>query len=156
MKYIVNNNLTQNKELVYEESFWSGKKTVTYNTTPLTKIKRNVFEYQDGEKTETFEVKGNSFIGVKINMFGRDVEVLRQLVWYEILLSVLVLLPGILFGGMIGGFIAGVLGVLNLFIIRHLDKWYFKVLVTLGILAGEVLLLFVIGVILLKIFKPII
>ncbi|MBR3791000.1 MAG: hypothetical protein IKK20_04285, partial [Clostridia bacterium] len=89
-------------------------------------------------------------------MFGQDVEVLRQLVWYEILLSVLVLLPGVIFGGMIGGMIGGVVGVANLFVIRHLDKWYLQVLTTVGILIAEVLLLFVVGVLLLKIFNPII
>ena len=156
MKYIVNNQATQNKDLVYTEGFWSGKKTITYNGVELKKIEKNKFEYADGDKKEVFEIKGNSFLGVKINMFGQDVEVLRQLVWYEILLSVLVFLPGVIFGGMIGGMIAGVLGVVNLFIIRHLDKWYLQVLTTVGILVGEVLLLFVVGVLLLKIFNPII
>ena len=156
MKYIVNNQATQNKDLVYTEGFWSGKKTVTYNGVELKKIKKNQYEYVDNEKTEIFETKGNSMFGVKINMFGQNVEVLRNLLWYEILLSVLVLLPGVIFGGMIGGCIAGLLGGVNLFVIRHLDKWYWKILTTLGMLVGEVLLLFVIGVLLLKIFNPII
>ncbi|MBR2053224.1 MAG: hypothetical protein IJ959_03610 [Clostridia bacterium] len=97
MKYIVNNQATQNKDLVYTEGFWSGKKTITYNSVELKKIEKNKFEYADGDKKEVFEIKGNSFLGVKINMFGQDVEVLRQLVWYEILLSVLVFLPGVIF-----------------------------------------------------------
>ena len=97
LKYIVNNQATQNKDLVYTEGFWSGKKTITYNGVELKKIEKNKFEYADGDKKEVFEIKGNSFLGVKINMFGQDVEVLRQLVWYEILLSVLVFLPGVIF-----------------------------------------------------------
>lgn len=156
MKYTVNNQATQNKDLVYTEGFWSGKKTITYNGVELKKVEKNKFEYTDGEKAEIFEIKGNSFIGVSINMFGQNVEVLRKLVWYEILLSVLVFLPGVIFGGLIGGMIAGVLGVANLFVIRHLDKWYLQVLTTVGILIAEVLLLFVVGVLLLKIFNPII
>ena len=119
MKISVNNNQTKNKELVYQEGFWSGKKNITYDGQTLKKIKRGSYEFKNGEGTEVFEVKGNQLIGVKIKMFNKDIEVLRQLAWYELLLSVLVLVPGV-FCGLIGGVIGGVLGVLNLFLIRIL------------------------------------
>lgn len=156
MKYTVNNQATQNKELEYNEAFWSGKKTLTYNGKELKKIKRNHFEYTDGEKTEVFETKGNILTGIKVNMFGQDVEVLRTLIWYEVVLSLLLLIPGVIWGGLIGGGLAGLLTVTNLFIIRNLDKWYLKLIISLAFLIGEVVLLFVIGVLVLKIFDPII
>ena len=49
MKIILNNKQTKNKELYYEENFWTGKKTIKYNGVILTKIKRNLYEYKDGD-----------------------------------------------------------------------------------------------------------
>ena len=39
MKVIINNEQTKNKELYYEEGFWTGKRTIKYNNILLTKIK---------------------------------------------------------------------------------------------------------------------
>jgi len=40
MKYIINNEKTKNKDFVYQENDWTGKKTLTYDGVPLTKIDR--------------------------------------------------------------------------------------------------------------------
>ena len=87
MKITIKNEQTNNKELCYEEGFWTGKKTIKYNGVELLKLSRNLYEYKDGEKTEQFEVKGNQLIGVTIKMFGNDVEVVRKITWYEIVMS---------------------------------------------------------------------
>ena len=154
MKISVNNAQTQNKEFVYEENIWTGKKKITYNGQILNKISRGKYEYKDGESAEIFEIKGNQFFGMKVVMFGQEVELIRQLVWYEILLSVLVIVPGIMCGA-IGGFIAGILGVATFYLMRRLEKWPAKVGVALAILVAEVVLLFVVGWLVLKIFQPI-
>ena len=49
MKIVINNEQTKNKELYYEEGFWTGKRTITYNGILLKKIKMNLYEYNDGE-----------------------------------------------------------------------------------------------------------
>ena len=104
MKIIINNRQTQNKELCYEEGFWTGKKTITYNGVLLKKIKRNVYEYKDGEITEQFEVKGNQLFGITIKMFGQVVEVARKSSALELTMMFLVFIPCILFIIMIVAF----------------------------------------------------
>ncbi|MBR5012341.1 MAG: hypothetical protein IKY15_00205 [Clostridia bacterium] len=154
MKISVNNAQTQNKEFVYEENTWTGKKKITYNGQILNKISRGKYEYKDGESAEIFEIKGNQFLGMKVVMFGQEVELIRQLVWYEIFLSLLVIVPGLMCGA-IGGLIAGILGFTTFTLMRKLEKWPAKVGVALAILVAEVVLLFVLGWLVLKIFKPI-
>lgn len=39
MKIILNSELTQNKDLYFEEDFWTGKRTIKYNGDALTKLK---------------------------------------------------------------------------------------------------------------------
>ena len=144
----------KNKEFVYEENLWTGKKTFTYNNQPLNKVAKGKYEYKDGEQTEVFEIKGNQFSGMQVVMFGQEIELIRKLAWYEILLSVLVIVPGIMCGA-IGGFIAGILGFTTFYLMRRLEKWPAKVGVALAILVAEVVLLFVVGWLVLKIFQPI-
>lgn len=121
MKIIINNELTKNKELSYEEGFWTAKRTIKYNGVELIKIKRNLYEYKLGDSIEYFEVKGNQFIGLMIKMFGNEIELERKLTWYEIVMSLMVFLPCVLFGA-IGGAIGGGLGFTNLIIIKKIDK----------------------------------
>ena len=73
MKLVVNNELTQNKPLIYEESFWIGKKSLTYDGVVLTKTKNNIYEYKTEDETHEFVVKGSYYFGVSITMFGKEV-----------------------------------------------------------------------------------
>jgi len=151
MKAIVNNEQTKNKDLYYEEGFWTGKRTITYNGILLKKIKMNLYEYDDGEKIEQFQIKGNQLFGVSISMFGNNVEVSRKLTWYEIVMAVLVFIPCILFGA-IGGAIGGALGFTNLTIIRQVEKVYLKVIISAQFLIAGFLLSYLIGYVVLKVF----
>jgi len=151
MKAIVNNEQTKNKDLYYEEGFWTGKRTITYNGILLKKIKMNLYEYDDGEKIEQFQIKGNQLFGVSISMFGNNVEVSRKLTWYEIVMAVIVFIPCILFGA-IGGAIGGALGFTNLTIIRQVEKVYLKVIISAQFLIAGFLLSYLIGYVVLKVF----
>lgn len=151
MKIVINNEQTKNKDLYYEEGFWTGKRTITYNGILLKKIKMNLYEYDDGEKIEQFQIKGNQLFGVSINMFGNNVEVSRKLTWYEIVMAVLVFIPCILFGA-IGGAIGGALGFTNLTIIRQVEKVYLKVIISAQFLIAGFLLSYLIGYVVLKVF----
>ena len=151
MKVIINNEQTKNKELHYEESFWSGKRTIKYGETSLNKIKRNLYEYTDGENIEQFEVKGNQLIGVTIKMFGNNVEIVKKLTWYEIVMSLLVFIPCILFGA-IGGAFGGLFGFTNLTIIRNIDKWWLKLIISLQFAIVALLLSYIFAYLILKTF----
>lgn len=151
MKVIINNEQTKNKELYYEEGFWTGKRTIKYKGTSLTKIKRNLYEYKDGETTENFEIKGNQLTGVTIKMFGNVVEVARKLTWYEIVMSLMVFIPCILFGA-IGGAFGGGLGFTNLTIIRNVEKWWLKLIISLQFAIVALLMSYIFAYLILKTF----
>ena len=151
MKAIINNEQTKNNELYYEEGFWTGKRTIKYNGISLTKIKRNMYEYKDGENKNQFEVKGNQLIGVTIKMFGNNVEVARKLTWYEIVMSLMVFIPCILFGA-IGGAFGGGLGFTNLTIIRNVDKWWLKLIISLQFAIIGLLISYIFAYLILKTF----
>ncbi len=84
MKQVVQNEKLG--EIVYEESFWTGKKTVSVNGSQLEKISKNTFKTPDGE---TVELKGNFFQGATLNVESESVRVTPPIKWYEIVLSVL-------------------------------------------------------------------
>ena len=151
MKVIINNEQTKNKELYYEEGFWTGKRTIKYNGISLTKIKRNLYEYKEGETTENFEIKGNQLIGVTIKMFGNVVEIARKLTWYEIVMSLMVFIPCILFGA-IGGAFGGGLGFINLAIIRNVDKLWLKLIISLQFAIVAFLMSYIFAYLILKTF----
>ena len=149
MKIIVNNEQTKNKELCYEEGFWTGKRTIKYDGVTLTKIKRNLYEYKNGESVEQFVVKGNPFYGITITMFGNNVEIVRRLTWYEIVMSVVVFVPGVLFGA-VGGVIGALIGITNLIVIRKVNKWWLQLIISLVFTAVCLVLSYVVALLLLK------
>lgn len=149
MKVVINNELTNNKELHYEEGFWTGKKTIIYDGVTLTKVKRNLFEYTDGVNTEQFEVKGNQLAGITIKMLGNEVEIARKLRWYEIVLAIVVFAPCVLFGA-IGGVIGGLLGFTNLVVIRTIERWWLKLIISVQFTAIGLLASYLIAYLLLN------
>lgn len=151
MKITINNEQTKNKELYYEENLWTGKKTIEYNGIVLTKVKRNLYEYKDGDISEQFKVKGNQLFGIIINMFGNAVEIARKLTWYEMVMSIFVFIPCILFGA-IGGAIGGAFGFTNLTIIRNIDKWWLKLIISIQFTIIGLLLSYIFAFLILKTF----
>lgn len=139
MRVTINNEQTNNKELIYEEGFWTGKRTIVYDGETLTKVKRNI--YINKAKDE-FVIKGNQLVGVTITMLGKQVEVLRKLTWFEIALSVLVFVPCVLFGA-IGGAFGGGLGFTNVMLLRRIDKLYLKIIISLLMTGLAVLLSYI-------------
>lgn len=150
MKVVIENQQTKNKPFTYEESFWTGKRTIYYDGKQLSKVKRNVYEYKNGEESQHFEIKGNQVIGVTVNMFGSSIEVLRKLTWLEILLSFLVLIPPCVLFGAIGGLFGGALGFTNIMVIRQIDKLYLKIIISVEFIAVTLLASYVVACMIFK------
>ena len=129
MKILINNDKTKNKNLEYDENFWTGKKKITYDGIVLNKLNKNTYEYNDGTTVHYFELKGNYLFGITIKMFENIVQIREKLSYLEIILSVLVLLPGIFFGA-IGGALGGACFVLNIFLISQQKNIWFKILIS--------------------------
>jgi len=134
MKYIINNEKTKNKDFVYQENDWTGKRTLTYDGTPFTMVNRSNFKLENGGEISTVTIKGNSFSGLSVNLFGNDVEVIKKLAWYECVMAILVFAPCCIFG-VIGGLCGGVFGMINLFIIRKIKNIYLKIVSSIFFLA---------------------
>ncbi len=165
----INNEQTKFKDLVYAESFWTGRRTITYDGVPLTKRKRGVYALTPDESSELLTVKGNQLIGVTVTLFGQQIEVLRKVVWYEWVLAILVFIPAIVFcglshdGGNIGlcvlaagicGGIGGGLYFVNFYLLRRQDKIYLKIILTAELLTVCALSCYIITALLCHTFMP--
>ena len=101
MKKTINNDKTRNKELVYCENFFTGKKTITYDDERIESLDNKTFKVSE----EVIKVEGNVLRGQKMSIFGGSVELYRGLYAYEIVFAILILALSSLFG--LIGFVFG-------------------------------------------------
>ena len=145
-------------QIVYEESAWTGRKSIYVNGKPLSKITKNTYFLSDGEMKANFVVQGNYLKGSKLLIEGREIQVTPPVKWYEVALSVFIfalvlvwgntplalyVLPVV--GGAIGGLISGAFMILNLFIIKQVKNIGLKILISLGLCAVSFLICMGIG-----------
>lgn len=129
-------------EILYNENFWTGKKSLSMNGVPLTKISKKEFQTANGV---TGTVTGSFLSGACLSIGGETIRLTPKITWYEI---VLCLLPFILImiwgnvvelclivpvvGGAIGGAISGMLSVVSLFVMRSVKPVWAKILIGIG------------------------
>ena len=142
-------------KIEYEESFWTGKRSVVLDGRQLEKIKSKEFLDEDGT---LYKRKGNYVTGVVLETPYESIRLSPTVKWYEIALSIL---PFILImvwgnseaacrvvpvvGGAIGGGISGALSYLNFVVIKGIKKIWLKILVSVGVLALTFLICYLIG-----------
>lgn len=139
MKTIINHE--QFGEIIYEESAWTGKKSIYINGQKLEKVGRNIYQIPGGE---TVTLKGSFFVGTKAVIGAETVTLTQSYKWYEYVLSVIPFLLVIIWGnsvalcsivpivgGAIGGGISALFVVLNLLMIKKVNNIAFKVLIPL-------------------------
>lgn len=149
-------------DISYDESVWTGKKTITINGIVLVKQKKDVYLFDDGQTQTYVQVKGSLLTGVKV-VFGSDaVQVLRAPAWYETVCSVLIFMlvavwgntPALcaivpIVGGAIGGAISGAMAVVNLMIMRNTKSVGAKLGIFVGFLVGTFVMCYAIATVLL-------
>ena len=158
MKEVVKND--KYGEIVYEESFWTGKKSLSINGLALEPINKK--EYMFGDKKAT--LKGNYITGVSVNIEDDTINITKKTAWYEIILGVLPLLFVLIWGnnrylitlfpivgGAIGGAVAGICGFLSLFFMKKVKLARFKILIGIGFFALTILINFIIAYLILHI-----
>ena len=149
-------NVVQNEkygEIVYDENFWTGRKSITFNGEALERVSRKEFRTKSGEQVL---VKGSFLTGVKLDIGGEAITVMSTVKWYEILLAII---PFILImvwgntvalvrivpvvGGAIGGGISGLFSATSLCLMRSVKPLWLKILigvifigVTFGVCCG--------------------
>ena len=145
-------------EIVYDESVWTGKKTVAIDGQELQKINKNKFMFNDKEVV----VKGSSIFGVKLCIDGETVELNKKSAWYEIALAFLPFLflitwgniPALcsifpVIGGAIGGGLGAASGMVYLFLSKKMKNPILKILFGLGMFVATIFAAFITAVIML-------
>lgn len=149
-------------EIVYEEGFWLGRKSVSVNGNKLETISKNTFKLPDGG---TLSVKGNFLRGAElVTNSGEHVRLTPPVTWYEITLAVIAAVLSIvwgnvvelvrivpLVGGALGGFFSALIAILGLYVMRKVDKWYFKTLIGIAFIGLAFLVCYLLGLMILAI-----
>ena len=150
-------------EIVYEESFWTGKKKLSLNGANLPAVSKKEFLMPDGETKTTVLVKGNFLFGTKLAIKNEVITVTPPIKWYELLLSVMIfalvlvwgnsvtlcsIIP--IVGGAIGGGISGMMTVLNLLVMKSTKNIWLKLAVWLAFIVLTFFICFAVGAIIIK------
>lgn len=145
-------------EIVYEESFWSGKKIITIDGQELQKVSKNKFLFNGKEVL----VKGSVAFGAKLCFENETIELTKKPTWYEITLAILPLLFLIIWGnvpelclifpvvgGALGGALGAVAGIVYLLLVKKMKNPAIKILFGLGMFVGAIFTAFITAVTLL-------
>lgn len=145
-------------EIIYYESPWTGKKSLTVGGVPLSKVDKNKFVRELDGKRDEFCLKGSFVTGLKLLAGGQTHTLIVAPKWYEIVLSLTILafilvwgnivatcriLP--LVGGAIGGAVSGLFAMVCFLTMRFVNKLYMKLLVFAGCFALTVLACYLIA-----------
>ena len=130
-------------DVIYEESYWTGKKTISINGKIFRKASKTTYVHTDGEKEYYITVNGSFLSGVSITFGnGFTVIVTEKPAWYEWILSgagfLFVLIWGNVpasvdifpvIGGAIGGAIAAAIGCFSLIMMKDRKEVWQKLLI---------------------------
>lgn len=146
-------------EIIYEESFWTGKKEISINGQKLKKLGKTLFEYTDEEgKITKVYLMGNFVGGTKITLDNQSIQVTEPAKWYEYALAILIFVVVLIWGnspalcsiipivgGAIGGGISGAMGCGALILMKSTNNILYKILIVLGMFMATILICFVIA-----------
>ena len=143
-------------EIVYEESFWLGKKSITVNGIPAQSVSKNVFVI-DGKNAT---VKGNYLTGVTLNIESETIALTPKAKWYETVLAVIPIVFMLTWGnsvelcaifpvvgGAIGGFLGAVGGCASMILMKKQKNPLLKVLIGAGIAATTIFAAFLVALV---------
>jgi hypothetical protein len=141
-------------EIVYDESIWTGKKTLTVNGETAKTISKNIFEVNG----KTLTISGSILTGIKLFTDDETIEISPKPKWYEIALAILPFVflmtwgnsPALcaifpVVGGAIGGALGGLSGVISLLFMKKEESPAKKVLIGVIALVATVLVAFLLA-----------
>jgi hypothetical protein len=144
----------------YEESFWTGARTLVQNGKKLEKRGKNEYLLSDGEREHRATLKGGLFAGVYLETEdGERIAFTPALAWYEIVFAVVILAFMVVWGnsvklcsiipvlgGALGGGITGVCIALGILFSKKTERAAIKLLIWLGVLVAAFLTCAILGV----------
>lgn len=141
-------------EIIYDESIWTGKKTLTVNGVNATKISKKEFALNE----KRFTLKGSYISGVSLCVDDEAIELSPKTTWYEIALAIIPFLFLIIWGnsvalcaifpvigGAIGGALGGVAIVVSLFFMKKQKSPILKVLIGAAVIAATIFVAYIIA-----------
>lgn len=144
--------------IVYEESVWTGKKTIFINNTPLVKQNKKLFLYSNGTTSKTVQVIGNFLSGTKLIIDNETIEITPTAKWYEIACSVFIFVLNVtwgnnvvlcsifpIVGGAIGGGISGLIAVGNILAMKSVKKVWLKLAIWIGMTIAMLVVCFLLA-----------
>jgi hypothetical protein len=159
MKFIVENEKYGTIE--YNESFWTGKRTIYVGGKLLTKKAKNKYAYSSEEGEVSVKVNGNTFSGLELMIMGSRVEIIPKTSVLEYILAVIPFIVILIWGnsvylcsifpvvgGAIGGAISGAASVIGMMFMKRNKNFLVKILISLVTLAITMLICFGIAVLL--------
>ena len=140
-------------QILYDENFWTGKKSLSMGGVLLNKISRKEFQLPDGT---IGTIKGTFLYGACLLINGESIRLTPKITWYEIVLCILPFLLVMVWGntvalckiipiagGAIGGAVSAILSCVGLYLMRSVKEVWAKILigisailVTFGICCG--------------------
>lgn len=142
-------------EIVYNESFWTGKKTLTVNGVLAQPISKK--EYMVNGKKAL--LKGNYFTGINLYIEGEPVQLSPKSKWYEIFFAIVPLVFLLTWGnsaslcaifpvvgGAIGGALGGIGAVISLFFMKKQKTPLAKVLMGIVVAAATIFAAFLLAI----------
>ncbi|MBE6595201.1 MAG: hypothetical protein E7644_05330 [Ruminococcaceae bacterium] len=141
-------------EIVYNESFWTGKKALTINGVDAKPISKK--EYMVNEKRAI--LKGSFLTGSTLLIEGETIQLSPKAKWNEIILAIIPFLflltwgnsPSLcsifpVVGGAIGGALGGVGAVISLFLMKTQKNPIVKTVVGIIVAVATILIAFVLA-----------
>jgi hypothetical protein len=152
-------------EIVYEESYWTGKRKVNVGGTEFKKINKKTFVGEiDGERIGV-AISGNYISGVFIDINGEKFRVTESAKWYDYLIAFIWLIPYFVWanspvlcailpivGGGLGGAVAGVFLATGLLLIKSNKNIAAKIGISFAFFAATILVNFLLAVVIIKSF----
>ena len=156
MKSIINHETYG--QIIYDESFWTGKKNVIVNGQYLTKTDKNTFLYSNGQQSQYFILSGNFIKGASLTFGQQTIQLTPPIKWYELLLPIIAFIALLfwgtiptlvaifpLVGGAIGGLIDGIGSVTSALVMKCIKSVPYKLLAWLGITVLTILVNFLVA-----------
>ena len=143
-------------EIIYSESYWTGKKTLTVNGVQAKAVSKK--EFLIGEKRAI--LNGSHLTGATLQIDGETLQLSPKPKWYEVILAVIPFLFIItwgnnstlcsifpIIGGAIGGALGGAGAISSLLLMKKVKNVAAKVLIGIAATAVAVFVAFVFAVI---------
>ena len=141
-------------EIIYNESFWTGKKELMVNGVRAQRISKK--EYVINEKK--LILKGNYITGVSLSVEGENIQLLPKSKWYEVVLAFLPFLFLItwgndatlcaifpVIGGGLGGALGGIAIIVSLYFMKKQRSLLIKFLIGIAVLIATIFIAFILA-----------